>query len=261
MKRLLLVLLAALLAAALLLPGQARGDDNVVAVVNTHDGLDLFRASFKIVRTTQSTVDDSNTAAAVNSCTDCSSTAIAFQIVLIFSDPIAITSQNLALSLNLDCTNCVADAQAYQWLLTTGGVVHFSAAGSRRLADIYRRLQALRHEGLTPDELNAELDEMQAEIADILATDLVLAGPPAASASTTTTATPTETAGSDTSATTTPAPAPTTEATTTAPAETTTAGSTETTAPADTTTATDSTTTDSTTTDSTTTDGSTTTSP
>jgi hypothetical protein len=196
---------------ALAAPGSAAAQDNGAVVVNTHDGLDLFRAAFKIVRTTQDVVDQSNAAAAVNSCSDCSSTAIALQIVLIFSDPSEVTSTNLALAYNELCSSCIAVAEAYQWILTTGGVVRFTPEGNRRLAEIYRRLQELRTADLTPEQLQAELDEIQAEIDDILATELEPAAPPREPATTT----------ASTTTTTTTAPAETTESTTTEPATTT----------------------------------------
>jgi hypothetical protein len=214
MRRRIVPALAALVAAAGLavaVPGSAAAQDNVAVVVNTHDGLDLFRAAFKIVRTTQDVVDQSNAAVAANSCSDCSSTAIALQIVLIFSDPSEVTSTNLALAYNELCSSCIAIAEAYQWILTTGGVVHFTPDGNRRLAEIYRRLQELRTADLTPEQLQAELDEIKAEIDDILATELEPAGAPQEPATTT----------ENTTTTTTTAPAETTEPTTTAASTTT----------------------------------------
>ena len=184
----------------------APAQDNFAVIVNTHDGLDLFRVAFKIVRTTQDVVDQSNAAVAANSCTDCSSTAIALQIVLIFSDPSEVTSTNLALAYNELCSSCVAIAEAYQWVLTTGGVVRFTPEGNQRLAEIYRRLHKLRGADLTTEQLQAELDEIAAEIADILQTELLPAGPPAPSTSTettTTTTSPTTTAPTTTAETTT----------------------------------------------------------
>jgi hypothetical protein len=215
MRRRIAPALAALVAAAGLAvtaPGSAAAQDNVAVVVNTHDGLDLFRAAFKIVRTTQDVVDQSNAAVAANSCSDCSSTAIALQIVLIFSDPSEVTSTNLALAYNELCSSCIAIAEAYQWILTTSGVVRFTPEGNQRLAEIYRRLQELRTADLTPDQLQAELDEIQAEIADVLETELVPAGAPEKPAAATT----------STTTTTTTAPTETTEPTTTEASTTTT---------------------------------------
>jgi hypothetical protein len=195
---------------AVAVPGSARGQDNFAVVVNTHDGLDLFRVAFKIVRTTQDVVDQSNAAVAANSCEDCSSTAIALQVVLIFSDPSEVTTTNLALAYNELCSACMAIAEAYQWVLTTGGVVHFTTEGNQRLAEIYRRLHRLRNAGLTLEQLQAELDEISAEIADVLATEIVPTGPPPEPPTTTTTTVGTTTAETTTGETTTTEPSTTT---------------------------------------------------
>ena len=71
------------------------------------------------------------------------------------------TSQNLALAYNELCSYCVTVAEAYQWILTTGGVVRFTPEGNRRLAEIRKRLQELRGAELTVDQLQAELDAIQ----------------------------------------------------------------------------------------------------
>jgi hypothetical protein len=208
------MILCALVAAAGLavaVPGSAGGQDNFAVVVNTHDGLDLFRVAFKIVRTTQEVVDQSNAAVAANSCEDCSSTAIALQVVLVFSDPSEVTSTNLALAYNELCSACVAIAEAYQWVLTTGGVVRFTTEGNQRLAELYRRLHRLRTAGLTLEQLQADLDEISAEIADVLATEIVPAGrPPEPSTTTTTTTVGTSTADTTTTGETTTEPSTTT---------------------------------------------------
>jgi putative peptide zinc metalloprotease protein len=216
MKRLTFVTLVALLAFALFgsraAPVQA--GDNVAVAINTKDGADIFKLAFKIARANQQIVDDSNAAAALASCVDCQTIAVAFQVVLIFSDPDVISSQNLALAENYECDACVTIAQAYQWLLTTGGPVHFTDEGNRRLAEIRQRLHDLANADLTVDELQAELDEIAAELADVLKTELVPAGPPQESPppNETTTTVPTTT-----EATTTTEPTTTEGSTTTTP--------------------------------------------
>jgi putative peptide zinc metalloprotease protein len=104
--------------------------------------------------------------------------AIAFQVVLAMGDVDELTATNLALALNVDCTSCDTAAFAYQFVTGTGGPVHFTAEGNRRLAELRRRLRALRDAGLTDDELAAELDSAAAELSDVLAQELVPAGPP-----------------------------------------------------------------------------------
>jgi putative peptide zinc metalloprotease protein len=216
MRRTAIALLAAVillaLAGASAAPGHAQ--DNTAIAINTKDGTDIFKLAFKIVRVNQEIVDQSNGAVAFNSCEECQSIAVAFQIVLIFSDPDVVTSENLALALNYECDACVAFASAYQWLLTTGGPVHFTAEGNTQLAELRKRLRDLLESDLTLAQLQAELDKIKAEVAKILATELVPAGP-------------TEEAPTTTEGTSTAPPETTTGGTTTG--ETTTEGSTSTT--------------------------------
>jgi len=203
MRRTAIALLAAglvlVLAAAGAAPGHAQ--DNTAIAINTKDGTDIFKLAFKIVRVNQDIVDQSNAAAAFNSCEECQSIAIAFQIILIFSDPDVVTPQNLALAINLECDACVAFASAYQWVLTTGGPVHFTAEGSKRLAELRKRLRELLRSDPTLEQLRAELEEIKGEVADLLATQLVAAGPKGEAPATTegtTTAPPETTTGETT---------------------------------------------------------------
>jgi putative peptide zinc metalloprotease protein len=219
MKRLTILILTILLAVAFAgwRPPAAQAQDNVVVAVNTKDGTSLIRFAFKIARVSKDVVDQSNAAAAVASCVECEAIAAAFQVVLIFSNPDVVTPENIAIAMNIECTECLAFAAAYQWVLTTGGPVHFTAEGNQRLAEIKKLLNDLqKQEDLTLDDLIAALEDIQAEIADILATELVPAGPPEDPSTSTTTTEPTAT---------TTEPEPTTTApggTTTAPASTTT---------------------------------------
>jgi putative peptide zinc metalloprotease protein len=216
MRRTAIALLAAVLVLALAGAGAAPGhaQDNTASAINTKDGTDIFKLAFKIVRVNQDIVDQSNAAVAFNSCEECQSIAVAFQVVLIFSDPDVVTSENLALALNYECDACVAFASAYQWLLTTGGPVHFTPEGNTRLAELRKRLRDLLQSDMTLEQLQTELDQINAELAGILANELVAARPSEE--------TPTTTEGT---ATTTP-PETTTEETATE--ETTTEGSTST---------------------------------
>jgi putative peptide zinc metalloprotease protein len=225
MRRIAAGLIAALLLVTLAGAGAtpARGQDNTAIAINTKDGTDIFKLAFKIARVNQDVVDQSNAAVAFNSCQDCQSIAVAFQIVLIFSDPSVVDSQNLALALNENCDACVAFASAYQWLLTTDGPVRLTAAGNQRIAELRKRLRDLLQSDLTVEQLRAELDQIRDEVADILATELVPAGRSSETPETTTGATTT------TDGATTPPPDSTTTTTTTE--QPTTEGSTASTSP------------------------------
>jgi putative peptide zinc metalloprotease protein len=233
MKRLAPILLAALLALgfAALRPPPANADNGAIAI-NTKDGSSLFRLAFAIRRVAGDTVDETNAAVAFSSCSNCQTTAIAIEVVLITGDASTVTPTNLALAYNYDCSSCVSVADAYQFVFSTGGQVHFTADGNQMLAQIRRDLEALRHENLTLDELQAKLTDIVDRLRYVLSTQLVPAGksgengasssgtsPPAstqpASTAPTTTESPPTTTGS-TPATTEPATTDTTPTTTSA---------------------------------------------
>jgi putative peptide zinc metalloprotease protein len=193
MKRHTRVLASSLLAAALLAgvlspalaqeteqppPEGGSGADNAVVAINTKDGFDLFKLGFKITRATGEVVDASNGAVAFSSCTECETIAAAYQVVLIFSDPSIVTTENIAIAINYQCELCVSLAYAYQGVFTTGGPVHFTAEGNRLLAEIRQDLQELKKTPLTLEELVAKLKEIADRLEQIIKTELVSAGPP-----------------------------------------------------------------------------------
>ena len=227
-RRLFILVLAALVSTGLSAarPTLATADNAAIAV-NTKDGTTVFKVAFAIRHVMSDVVTETNAAVAYNSCTDCASVAIAFEIVLIESDASVISPTNIAIAFNENCSTCVAVAEAYQFVLGNGGgVVHFDAEGNRILAELRRRLHTLRKEDLTIEQLQAILDDMSAQIADVLANHLVSAGPVRPQDTTTTAPTTTTTT---TTPTTTTAPTTTEETTTTTP--TTTAEVTTTTGP------------------------------
>jgi putative peptide zinc metalloprotease protein len=232
-SRLLILLVAALVSVGL---SAARPEpvsaDSAAISVNTKDGTTVFKVAFAIRHVMSDVVDETNAAVAYNSCNDCAAVAIAFEIVLIESDASVISPTNIAIAFNENCTTCVAVAEAYQFVLGTGGLVHFDAEGNRILAELRRRLHALRNEDLTIDQLQVILDDISARIADVLANHLVSVGPSqpleATSTATTSSTTPTATAPTTTEETAT-TPTTTEETTTTTP--TTTAEVTTTTGP------------------------------
>jgi hypothetical protein len=132
----------------------------------------VFRISFKIVRAGGTLVDNANAAVAAASCVSCETVAIAIQVVLVTGDPSVFTPTNLALALNVGCSGCQTLASAYQYVLQTDGAVHFSADGNKELAAVRRALARLRVSDLSIWEIQARLDELSAQIAQVLSTEL-----------------------------------------------------------------------------------------
>jgi putative peptide zinc metalloprotease protein len=222
-RRLLTILLAALLGVGLSAakPVPALAGDNAAIAINTKDGTTVFKVAFAIRHVMKDVVDETNGAVAYASCTDCTAVAIAFEIVLVESNASVVTPTNIAIAFNENCEMCVAVAEAYQFVLGTGGIVHFDAEGNRILAELRRRLHAIRKEDLTIDQLQAILDDMSALIADVLTNHLVPVGPAkpeqTTSTATTSTTTPTTTAPTTTEETTTTTPTTTGVTTTSGP--------------------------------------------
>lgn len=172
MKRTLAVVAAAaLLAGGTAVPASAQADTTAVAI-NTRDGASIFRLAFSVRRVMAETVDQSNAAVAVASCTDCETVAVAIQVVLIFSDPEVVSPTNLALAINTECSLCDTLASAYQYVFTTDGVVHFTAEGNRRLTEIRNQIRELLASDASIEEVQAGLDLLMDELGQVLATEL-----------------------------------------------------------------------------------------
>ena len=157
--------------------GIAAADDIVVAI-NTKDGSSIFKFGFHISRVMGDVVDQTNAAVAVSSCADCQTVAVAIEVVLIMSDASVITPTNEAIALNYQCTACETLASALQFVLSTGGPVHFTADGNKEIADIRKELHDLAHSNLPPDEILQKLDGLKQRLAQVLSTQLVPAGNP-----------------------------------------------------------------------------------
>ena len=220
MRRVIALAVAALVA---LVPAAWGQGDTTAVAVNTRDGADVFRLAFSIRRVMSETADTDNVAVAAAGCTDCQTIALAFQVVLLFENPDELTTDNLAIAINTECSLCDTLASAYQLVLTTGGPVHFSAEGNRRIQEIRRELLALRKSGLTSFEIQARVDALYEELKQVVLTELEPAAAPSSTEDTgTTTTTTTTTADDATTSTTSTTEAETTTTTTSEPSTSTT---------------------------------------
>jgi putative peptide zinc metalloprotease protein len=221
----------------------AGGGDNTAIAINTKDGSSVFKFAFAIRHVMQDTVDQTNAAVAYSSCTSCSTTAIAIEVVLVEGDPSVFTPTNVAIAINNECNLCITFASAYQFTVQSSGPVHFTRDGNQAIHDIRDQIKALEDQTLTVDELRAKLDALMRQLADVIANDLVPAGksgdaqangPDNGTTAPTTTTTPTASTATTTQpvttveTTTTPT---TTETTTTTPTTTGTTTGTTTTTP------------------------------
>lgn len=196
-RRLSLLLAAIVVAVSLGAPAalaQTPQGDNVALAQNTKNNSSIFDLSFNIRRVMAGAVDVDNAAIAVASCESCRTIAIAIQVVLIFSDPDVVTTDNLALALNVECSSCETMALAYQYVLTTGGPVHFTGEGNKAIQDILKQIKEIgSNDELSLDEIYAQVDPLVDQLYEVVDTQLVAAGAPATGSKTqeaTDTATP-----------------------------------------------------------------------
>jgi putative peptide zinc metalloprotease protein len=152
--------------------GTNAGGDTAAIAINTRDDSSVFKLAFQIKRTMQSVVDNTNAAVAISSCEACTTVAISVQVVLVMNDAQVVSPTNLAIAYNIGCSFCETVASAFQYVLGTGGPVHFTPEGNQRLARIRQALRDLGKQDLTPEELQARLDQLMTELQDVLATEL-----------------------------------------------------------------------------------------
>ena len=228
-----LTALVPLLVAVFAPPAAAAGDDNTAVAVNTEDGGSVFRLAFAVRQVANGVIDETNSAYALASCTDCQTVALAFQVVLATADVDVAVPENRAVAYNEQCAECVTYASAMQVVLGFDGPVRFTAEGRQRLAALRETLRGLeeRAPSLTVQELNAEVQAAKAELIAILNQELVEVSPVTTAGPTTTTSTPVPENATSTSTTTTDnaSPTTTTDLSTTTTTETSVASTTATT--------------------------------
>ncbi len=153
------------------------GADNVAIAVNTKDGSSLFKFAFSITEATGTVVDAGNGAAAVASCTECKTVAIAIQFVIVQGSPEVFVPENVAVAANISCSLCNTLASAYQFVIQTSGPVELTKEGAKQLHDLAKQIDKLRKGDLTIEEIQVRVDEIANQMAGVMATELVPAPP------------------------------------------------------------------------------------
>ena len=205
----------ALLPGLVLLPAApaaagGNGDDNTAVAVNTEDGASIFRLAFSIRRVANGVIDETNSAYALASCTECQTVALAFQVVLALGDVDVAVPENRAVAFNDECAECVTYASATQIVLGFDQLARFTAEGRQRLTALRETLRSLEEQAPTMSvtELNAAVQAAKAELVAILEEELVEVPAP-----------PPESAGAPDSGEVDPAGSTTAPSTTTSPAD------------------------------------------
>jgi putative peptide zinc metalloprotease protein len=158
------------------------GGDNTAVAVNTKDGSSKIKVSFRVVKVKGDVVDQGNVAVAFASCDECRTMAVAFQLVLVESDPSVVTPANLAVAVNIECTSCETLASAYQWVRGVDGNLHITDDAKRALARVRTAVKELLRSDLSIEEIQAELDALADEFEQAIAEALAAAAPAGSSA-------------------------------------------------------------------------------
>ena len=154
------------------------GEVNDAVAVNTEDGGSVFRLALSLRYVADGVVDQENLAIAYASCTDCQTVALAFQVVLVMGGASTVVPTNEAIAVNDECVECLTYASATQIVISVDGPVVLTSEGRRRLRELEARLRDLedRLPELTPAQLITEVEAVEAELLEVLETELVPAG-------------------------------------------------------------------------------------
>jgi putative peptide zinc metalloprotease protein len=153
-------------------PSTAAAQDSKAIAVNLKDGAEVLKFAFKVVRVNRDVVDQRNAAVAYASCEACRTIAVAFQIVLVMSDPQVVTPENVALALNYECQSCETLASAYQFVFSVPEGFRFSSDAKRQIAEIRRALRELIRSGRPIAEIQAEIDALADELRTLLRAEI-----------------------------------------------------------------------------------------
>jgi putative peptide zinc metalloprotease protein len=174
-RRLLTIILATLLTLA----GPAavaRADDpnNDATAVNTEDGASIFRFALSIQNVHNGVVDQTNTATAHASCVDCTTVALAFQVILVSGDANTVVPENHAEAVNVECQECLTYAKATQIVIGVDGK-ELSDNGKRRLQALEKKMHDVEKnaDNMTDAELLAASQDAERELIAIFNEELV----------------------------------------------------------------------------------------
>jgi putative peptide zinc metalloprotease protein len=174
-------LLAVVLSCVLPVGGAQAGNrlENVATAITEQDDSNVYDLAWDMSRQRgDDDVTHLNKATARAHCARCHSTAIAFQIVLVSGSPTTVMPRNEAEALNVDCTECVAIAEARQFVRVVPEPVRFTGEGRAVLADVHEDLEALEAQNLPPDQLHQAVETEEARVREVLRDDLVLKSDP-----------------------------------------------------------------------------------
>jgi putative peptide zinc metalloprotease protein len=162
------------------LPAPPGEGDNQALALGDRDGKHVYEGAYALIYVTDgSAVRHRNTAYALASCIGCSTSAVAFQVVLVVGDSRIVVPINEAAAGNERCLSCVTTALAVQVVASLESLPDGRTAAALKAA--MAPLQGLqgRSVQLGPTGLLAEVKAVEAQVLAVLAgSGLVRTGPP-----------------------------------------------------------------------------------
>ena len=135
--------------------------DNIVVLVNQHDGKVETRSKDEIEFASGTVVNNRNVSAAYSQCDGCRTIAVAIQVVLATGPADTVTPENMALAINQNCTSCTTMAWSYQSVATTGGDVKLADGVKEAFRSTGAQIGALIDDAsLSFQELDARIDPL-----------------------------------------------------------------------------------------------------
>lgn len=149
-------------------PPVPRPGDNFAVAVNAADGNRLFEMETSLLWLDDATVDQRNRSYALASCIDCTTVATAFQVIVANGTSGAVIPENLAVSVNHECTTCVTHSLAVQLVVTTTATPPDEVR--RRVESLFGLAEALENSGqqVPTAELRVRLLAVRADILQAL---------------------------------------------------------------------------------------------
>ena len=160
-------------------PAPPRPGDNQAMSIVTTDGGSAYNVAFALVWANSDTVLNANEAYAFASCTKCVAVAVAFQVVVVVGDAHLVAPANISEAINYNCISCVTAALAVQLVLQVPDQLSDQAMAelTKLWSQIMRWSKHL--DGLTFAQIQAKIQQYEAEIIAIVKPELVATDPSA----------------------------------------------------------------------------------
>ncbi len=149
------------------LPDAPGDGDNQALATGTQDGATEYDVAYALVWVEDGApVTSRNEAYALASCRQCTTVAVAFQVVLVVGQSDVQVPVNTAVAANAGCAECVTRALAVQLVATLKATP--TADVRRQVEQAFGRIQGLEDSDLDVGQLYAQVQEVQRSVVDVL---------------------------------------------------------------------------------------------